>query len=111
MSSEYGCTSCRPSGPRWRRRTWSSPRTASSTAWRWRHERAKRGHHPTQRDLCLIRARSEARTWMSSAILHFAEELMSSWWIYLALWGFAALDGFFPAIPSETLVVAAGVFV
>jgi membrane-associated protein len=47
---------------------------------------------------------------MSSAILHFTEELMSSWWIYLALWGFAALDGFFPAIPSETLVVTAGVF-
>jgi membrane-associated protein len=47
---------------------------------------------------------------MSDAILHFAGELMSSWWIYLALWGFAALDGFFPAIPSETLVVTAGVF-
>jgi len=47
---------------------------------------------------------------MSDAILHFTEELMSSWWIYLALWGFATLDGFFPAIPSETLVVTAGVF-
>ncbi|TDW86447.1 MULTISPECIES: DedA family protein [Kribbella] len=47
---------------------------------------------------------------MSDAILQFAHELMSSWWIYLALWGFAALDGFFPAIPSETLVVTAGVF-
>lgn len=47
---------------------------------------------------------------MSEAILHFTEELMSSWWIYLALFGFAALDGFFPAIPSETLVVTAGVF-
>ncbi|MEV6286442.1 DedA family protein [Kribbella sp. NPDC051770] len=47
---------------------------------------------------------------MSDAILHFTEELMSSWWIYLALFGFAALDGFFPAIPSETLVVTAGVF-
>jgi membrane-associated protein len=47
---------------------------------------------------------------MSDAILHFANELMSSWWIYFALWGFAALDGFFPAIPSETLVVTAGVF-
>jgi membrane protein DedA with SNARE-associated domain len=35
---------------------------------------------------------------------------MSSWWIYLALFGFATLDGFFPAIPSETLVVTAGVF-
>ncbi|WBQ01861.1 DedA family protein [Kribbella sp. CA-293567] len=47
---------------------------------------------------------------MTDAILHFTEELMSSWWIYLALFGFAALDGFFPAIPSETLVVTAGVF-
>jgi membrane-associated protein len=47
---------------------------------------------------------------MSDAILHFTQELMSSWWIYLALFGFAALDGFFPAIPSETLVVTAGVF-
>ncbi|WP_350276508.1 DedA family protein [Kribbella sp. HUAS MG21] len=47
---------------------------------------------------------------MSDAILQFAHELMSSWWIYLALWGFAALDGFFPAVPSETLVVTAGVF-
>jgi membrane-associated protein len=47
---------------------------------------------------------------MTDAILHFAQELMSSPWIYLALFGFAALDGFFPAIPSETLVVMAGVF-
>ena len=47
---------------------------------------------------------------MSDAILQLTHELMSSWWIYLALWGFAALDGFFPAIPSETLVVTAGVF-
>ncbi len=47
---------------------------------------------------------------MSDQLLHFAGELMSSWWIYLALWGFAALDGFFPAIPSDTLVVTAGVF-
>ncbi|NEA32716.1 DedA family protein [Streptomyces sp. SID13031] len=47
---------------------------------------------------------------MSDSILHFTQELMSSWWIYLALFGFAALDGFFPAIPSETLVVTAGVF-
>ncbi|MFF1822733.1 DedA family protein [Kribbella sp. NPDC058245] len=47
---------------------------------------------------------------MADALLHFAEELMSSWWIYVTVWGFAALDGFFPAIPSETLVVTAGVF-
>ncbi|MGW6276128.1 DedA family protein [Kribbella sp. NPDC055071] len=47
---------------------------------------------------------------MSESILHLANELMSSGWIYLALWGFAALDGFFPVIPSETLIVTAGVF-
>jgi membrane-associated protein len=47
---------------------------------------------------------------MSDSILELTHELMSSWWIYLALFGFAALDGFFPAIPSETLVVTAGVF-
>ncbi|TCN37900.1 membrane protein DedA with SNARE-associated domain [Kribbella orskensis] len=47
---------------------------------------------------------------MSEAILHLTQELMSSWWVYLALFGFAALDGFFPAVPSETLVVTAGVF-
>lgn len=59
---------------------------------------------------CAGRARIRRFICMSDAILHFAGELMSSWWIYLALWGFAALDGFFPAIPSETLVVTAGVF-
>lgn len=47
---------------------------------------------------------------MGDAILQFAHEAMSSWWIYVALFGFAALDGFFPAIPSETLVITAGVF-
>ncbi|TWD84311.1 membrane protein DedA with SNARE-associated domain [Kribbella amoyensis] len=47
---------------------------------------------------------------MGDAILHFAEELMASPWIYVTLLGFAALDGFFPAVPSETLVVTAGVF-
>jgi membrane protein DedA with SNARE-associated domain len=47
---------------------------------------------------------------MSDAILQLTHELMASWWIYLALFGFATLDGFFPAIPSETLVVTAGVF-
>jgi membrane-associated protein len=28
---------------------------------------------------------------MADALLHFAEELMSSWWIYVTVWGFAAL--------------------
>jgi membrane-associated protein len=47
---------------------------------------------------------------MSDAILQSTQELMSSGWIYLAVFGFAMLDGFFPAVPSETLVVTAGVF-
>ena len=41
---------------------------------------------------------------MSDPILELTHELMASWWIYVALFGFAALDGFFPAVPSETLV-------
>jgi hypothetical protein len=35
---------------------------------------------------------------VSDQLLHFADELMSSWWIYLALWGFAALDGFLGSV-------------
>lgn len=36
--------------------------------------------------------------------------IMGSPWIYLALFGIAALDGFFPVVPSETLVITAGVY-
>jgi len=35
---------------------------------------------------------------------------MGSPWIYLALCAFAMIDGFFPLVPSESLVVSAGVF-
>lgn len=35
---------------------------------------------------------------------------MSSPWIYAAIFGIAAIDAFFPAVPSETLVITAGVF-
>ena len=35
---------------------------------------------------------------------------MGSPWVYLALCAFAAIDAFFPAVPSESLVITAGVF-
>lgn len=35
---------------------------------------------------------------------------MGSPWLYLAVFVFVAVDGFFPTIPGETLVVTAGVF-
>lgn len=38
------------------------------------------------------------------------EGMMGSPWVYLALYAIAALDAFFPVIPSETLVITAGVF-
>lgn len=34
----------------------------------------------------------------------------SSPWVYLVLFAVAALDAFFPVVPSETMVIAAGVF-
>ena len=82
---------------------------ARDTAARAAHQAgvARRGLHGTDRRQRRVRRGGGV---MTDAILHFAQELMSSWWIYLALFGFAALDGFFPAIPSETLVVTAGVF-
>lgn len=47
---------------------------------------------------------------MGDAILAFTHDLMGSGWIYLLILAIAALDGFFPAVPSETLVITAGVF-
>jgi membrane protein DedA with SNARE-associated domain len=35
---------------------------------------------------------------------------MGSPWVYVALCAFAALDAFFPIVPSESLVITAGVF-
>lgn len=35
---------------------------------------------------------------------------MSSPWIYLVLFALAAIDGFFPLVPSESSVITAGVF-
>lgn len=47
---------------------------------------------------------------MNDAIIHAVEGVVSTPWVYLALFGIAALDGFFPVVPSETLVITLGVF-
>jgi membrane-associated protein len=43
-------------------------------------------------------------------IVDAVESAMGSPWIYLALFAIAAIDAFFPVVPSETLVISAGVF-
>lgn len=43
-------------------------------------------------------------------VLEVAQGLMGSPWLYLAVFVFVAIDGFFPTIPGETLVVTSGVF-
>ena len=47
---------------------------------------------------------------MTDALVHAVEGAMSSPWVLLALFAVAAIDGFFPVVPSESLVVTAGVF-
>jgi membrane-associated protein len=47
---------------------------------------------------------------MSDAILDLLDGAMTSPWLYAALFGLAALDGFLPLVPSETLAISAGVY-
>jgi membrane-associated protein len=47
---------------------------------------------------------------MAASIMDLVEGAMGSPWVYLALFAFAALDAFFPIVPSESLVISAGVF-
>ena len=47
---------------------------------------------------------------MTDAIVQLVEGALSSPWGLLALTVVAAVDGFFPVVPSESLVVTAGVF-
>ncbi|MFG1698862.1 DedA family protein [Nonomuraea sp. NPDC049309] len=47
---------------------------------------------------------------MSHAILDFLGQVMSSPWLYAALFALAVLDGFFPVVPAETGVITAAVF-
>jgi membrane protein DedA with SNARE-associated domain len=47
---------------------------------------------------------------MGDDILHFAQSIMDSPWVYLVVAGIAALDSFFPVVPSETIMITGGVF-
>lgn len=47
---------------------------------------------------------------MTETITELVEGAVGSPWIYLALCAFAALDAFLPMVPSESLVIGAGVF-
>jgi membrane-associated protein len=47
---------------------------------------------------------------MDDAIIQLVEGAVLSPWVYVALFGFAAVDGFLPLVPSESLVITAGVF-
>ncbi len=47
---------------------------------------------------------------MSHAILDLVQQMMSSPWLYVALFALALLDGFFPVVPAETSVITAAVF-
>ena len=47
---------------------------------------------------------------MADRITELVEHAVGSPWVYLALFAFAALDAFFPIVPSESLVISAGVF-
>jgi membrane-associated protein len=42
------------------------------------------------------------------AIVHAVEDLASTPWVYMALFGIAMFDAFFPVVPSETLVITLG---
>ncbi|MFI0977204.1 DedA family protein [Streptomyces sp. NPDC021093] len=47
---------------------------------------------------------------MNDAIIQAVEGFVATPWVYVVLFGIAALDGFFPVVPSETLVITLGVF-
>jgi membrane-associated protein len=43
-------------------------------------------------------------------VLVVVQGAVSSPWFYAALFAFACVDAFFPAVPSESLVITAGVY-
>jgi membrane-associated protein len=47
---------------------------------------------------------------VADAITQLVEGAMGSPWVFLALFAFAAIDAFLPLVPSESLVITAGVF-
>lgn len=50
------------------------------------------------------------RNSMSHAILDLLQQVMSSPWLYAAIFALAVIDGFFPIVPAETSVITAAVF-
>ena len=44
------------------------------------------------------------------AVLHLAESLMGSPWLYLLVLGLTAADGVLPVMPGETVVIAAAAY-
>jgi membrane-associated protein len=53
---------------------------------------------------------AQMKTSMFDSIFDAAHDAMTTPWIYLALFLFSMIDAFFPAVPSESLVISAGVF-
>lgn len=47
---------------------------------------------------------------MGAELVQLVEGAVGSPWFYAAVFAFAAVDAFFPAVPSESLVITAGVF-
>lgn len=47
---------------------------------------------------------------MTDVLLDHVHAVMTSPWVYAALFALAAIDGFFPIVPSESVVITAGVF-
>lgn len=47
---------------------------------------------------------------MGDAFLNALQGTLTSPWIYMALFGLALLDAFLPVVPSETLIITAGVY-
>lgn len=47
---------------------------------------------------------------MEEAFVDLVRDAVGSPWLYAALFAFAALDGIFPLVPSESLVITASVF-
>src|SRR5688572_6830727 len=45
-----------------------------------------------------------------NGIVHLLEDVAGSPWAYVVLFVFSTIDGFLPAVPSESLVITAGVF-
>lgn len=43
-------------------------------------------------------------------VLHLAESLVGSPWLYLFVLGLTTVDGFLPIVPAETVVIAAGAY-